>query len=65
MDSTNPQVFISFKNLESNGKPTRDGQLAKEVHDFLAGQGLRVFFSNVSLEKLGVAAYKRAIDSAL
>lgn len=60
-----PQVFVSFKNLNADGKPTRDSELAKEIHDFLSAQGLRVFFSNVSLEKLGVAAYKRAIDGAL
>jgi hypothetical protein len=65
MSTTPPQAFISFKNLDSDGKPTRDSQLAQEVHDFLVNQGVRVFFSNVSLEQLGVAAYKRAIDSAL
>ena len=65
MNPPDPQAFISFKNLDPNGKPTRDSQLAQEVHDFLVAQGLRVFFSNVSLEKLGVAAYKKAIDSAL
>lgn len=65
MSSESPQVFISFKNLDSNGNPTRDSRLAQEVHDFLVAQGLRVFFSNVSLEKLGIAAYKRAIDGAL
>jgi len=60
-----PEVFISFKNLGPDGRPTRDSELAKEIYDFLSTQGLRVFFSNVSLETLGVAAYKRAIDSAL
>lgn len=60
-----PEVFISFKNLDPDGKPTRDSELAKDIYDFLSAQGLRVFFSNVSLEKLGVAAYKKAIDSAL
>lgn len=65
MNPNEPQVFISFKNLDTNGKPTRDSQLAKEVYKFLAGQGLRVFFSNVSLEKLGIAAYTKAIDDAL
>lgn len=61
----NPQVFISFKNLDSDGKPTRDSELANEIHDFFVSQGLRVFFSNISLEKLGTAAYQRAIDTAL
>lgn len=58
-------VFLSHKNLDSGGQPTRDAALAREVHDHLAGQGLRVFLSAVSLEKLGAASYKKAIDEAL
>jgi hypothetical protein len=58
-------VFISFKNLDENGKPTQDSVLAKEVYEYLASRGLRVFFSNASLEKLGVSSYKKAIDDAL
>ncbi|MBL8830389.1 MAG: toll/interleukin-1 receptor domain-containing protein [Planctomycetaceae bacterium] len=58
-------VFISFKNLDRSGKPTRDSVLAREVFDRLSSRGFRVFFSPVSLEKLGVSAYKAAIDKAL
>ena len=58
-------VFISFKNLDKSGKPTRDSVLAREVFDGLSGRSFRVFFSPVSLEKLGVSAYKAAIDKAL
>jgi hypothetical protein len=58
-------VFLSHKNLDGGGQPTRDAVLAREVHDHLVGQGLRVFLSAVSLEKLGVAAYKKTIDDAL
>lgn len=62
---THPEVFISFKNLDADGTPTRDSELAREIHDFLAAQGIDVFCSNVSLEKVGVAAFKKAIDEAL
>jgi hypothetical protein len=62
---TEYDVFLSHKNLDGGGQPTRDAALAMEIHDHLAGQGLRVFLSAVSLEKLGVAAYKKAIDEAL
>jgi len=58
-------VYISFKNLDEYGKPTRDSVLARQVYDDLSGRGLRVFFSPVSLEKLGISAYKAAIDKAL
>jgi TIR domain len=58
-------VFLSHKNLEVNGQPSRDAALAQELYDHLSGQGLRVFLSSVSLELLGVAAYKKAIDDAL
>lgn len=60
-----PRVFISFKHLEKGGRLSRDSKLANEVHDFLVQRGLEVFFSSVSLERMGVAAYKQAIDDAL
>ena len=58
-------VFVSHKNLDSSRERSRDAVLAQEVYDHLARQGLRVFLSLVSLEELGVAAYKKAIDDAL
>lgn len=58
-------VFISFKNLKADGTPTRDSELATEVYEFLSKQGLSVFLSKVSLERLGIDQYKKAIDDAL
>jgi hypothetical protein len=58
-------VFLSHKNLGAGGRPSRDAALAQEVYDHLSAQGLRVFLSSVTLEQLGVAAYKKAIDDAL
>jgi hypothetical protein len=63
--SSEYDVFLSFKNLGPDGTPTRDASLAKEVFDYLSANGLRVFFSSITLEQLGVAGYKRAIDDAL
>ena len=58
-------VFLSHKNLDAAGRLSPDATLAQELYDHLSGQGLRVFLSSVSLEQLGIAAYKRAIDEAL
>lgn len=58
-------VFLSHKHLDADGQPSRDTVLAREVYEYLSGQGLRVFLSCISLEQLGVAAYKTAIDKAL
>jgi hypothetical protein len=58
-------VFISFKNLAPDGTQTRDSILARIVYTFLTGKHLSVFLSSISLEQLGVSAYKRAIDDAL
>ena len=58
-------VFVSHKNLDPSREQSRDAVLAQEVYDHLVRQGLRVFLSSVSLEELGVAAYKKAIDDAL
>jgi hypothetical protein len=61
----NYDVFLSFKNQGTNGEPTRDCGLAEGVYAFLTSRGLKVFYSNVSLEREGVAAYKKEIDDAL
>src|SRR5215510_11600782 len=58
-------VFISFKNLDEKGVPTRDAALANEVYNFLTSKGLSAFISTVTLESLGVSNYKKAIDEAL
>lgn len=58
-------VFLSFKNLDESGRPTPDRQLALDLFNFLSHRGLRVFFSEVTLEKQGVSAYKQVIDDSL
>ena len=63
--STQYDIFISFKNLLPDGTPTRDSAIAREVYDFLEKKGFSVFLSNVSLERLGISEYKKAIDDAL
>ncbi len=57
--------FISFKNTDAGGERTRDAQLARQIYEYLSGRGLRVFFSEVTLEHLGVSDYKHTIDEAL
>ena len=58
-------LFISFKNSDAKGNPTYDNMLAERLYSFLTNKGLRVFYSNVELEKHGIAQYKKAIDDAL
>lgn len=58
-------VFLSHKNLDASGRASRDASLAQELFDHLSGQGLRVFLSSITLEQLGTATYKKAIDDAL
>jgi len=58
-------IFLSAKNLDEAGNPTPDRKIAHALWEFLTQAGFRVFFSNVSLERMGVAAYTRAIDDAL
>ena len=58
-------IFISFKNTDSDGLETKDVATATELYQQLTAQGLRAFFSNVILQEQGAAAYKNAIESAL
>ncbi|ABB33219.1 hypothetical protein GeomeDRAFT_2936 [Geobacter metallireducens RCH3] len=59
------QVFISFKNSDEQGLPTRDSQLADLLYREFTSRGLDVFYSNLSLPRLGESEYKKCIDDAL
>lgn len=59
------QVFISVKNLDHDGTPTSDSEIARELHTELESRGLTSFLSLVSLEAMGTAEYKGTIDDAL
>lgn len=59
------QVFISVKNLDDDGTPTPDSEIARELHADLQARGLVSFLSLVSLEAMGTAEYKATIDDAL
>ncbi len=59
------QVFISFKHLDGNGNETPDSHHAREIHRYFTDNDISAFLSTVSLEELGIAAYKKAIDDAL
>lgn len=58
-------VFISAKNLDADGRPTKDRKIAFELWEYLEKRGFRVFFSDVSLECMGVSEYTTTIDDAL
>ena len=59
-------VFISYKELnDADGQRTEASVLAQEIYDALTKEGVRVFFSRISLEdKLG-ADYEPYIYAAL
>ncbi len=47
-------VFISFKNKDKDGQLTQDKELAYRIYTFLDSRKLKVFFSEVTLEELGI-----------
>ena len=58
-------VFICYKETDENGQRTRDSQWAQDVYYGLTEQGLKVFFSRITLEdKLG-QQYEPYIYAAL
>lgn len=59
------EVFISYRHAGPEGGVSRDYQIAQEVYSFLSSRGLKVFFSDKTLEGVGTAEYKRTIDDAL
>lgn len=58
-------VFISYKELDSDGKRTRDSVLAQDVYYQLTEHGWRVFFSRISLEDVPGTEYEPYIFAAL
>ena len=58
-------VFICYKETDSNGRRTQDSVLANELYHQLTQEGFKVFFSRITLEdKLGTA-YEPYIFAAL
>jgi len=59
------EVFISFKNTESDGSPSRDVVMAEKLYRDLKERGIKVFFSKYSIDESARADYVDAIDEAL
>lgn len=58
-------IFICYKETDSNGKRTHDSVLAQEIYSNLVGKGYKVFFSRITFEsKLGTM-YEPYIFAAL
>lgn len=58
-------IFICYKETDENGNRTQDSVLAYDLYHLLSKEGLKVFFSRVTLEdKLGTA-YEPYIFAAL
>lgn len=66
MNLNKTQVFISFKNTDSNGNKTLEALKAEEIYSYLTNKmGYTVFMMNESLSSMGVSNYKRIIDESL
>ena len=59
------EVFISFKNLDPCGNPTKDSRIASQLHSALEKAGVRAFFSNVEVQQSADARWGKQIDDAL
>ena len=58
-------VFICYKESDENGQRTIDSTLAQEIYYQLTDQGLRVFFSRITLEDKAGSEYEPYIFAAL
>ncbi len=66
IQNTEPfDVFISYKELDENGKRTKDSVLAQDIYYQLTEQGYRVFFSRITLEDVVGKQYEPYIFAAL
>jgi predicted DNA-binding WGR domain protein len=58
-------VFISFKNSGKDGKSTPDAAAARRVYEALKAEGIKVFFSEEELERIGKGHFTSSIETAL
>ncbi len=58
-------VFICYKESDENGQRTVDSTLAQDIYYQLTDQGLRVFFSRITLEDKVGSEYEPYIFAAL
>ena len=58
-------VFICYKESDENGNRTVDSVLAQEIYDNLSKEGIKVFFSRISLEDKIGENYEPYIFNAL
>lgn len=58
-------VFICYKESDTNGDRTRDSLLAQDIYYQLTEQGRKVFFARITLEDVAGAQYEPYIFAAL
>lgn len=58
-------IFISYKETDSNGSRTEDSVRAQRLYDLLTEAGYKVFFSRITLEDKAGTEYEPYIYSAL
>lgn len=58
-------VFISFKNTDSNGKRTQDSFMAEELYYALKEKNINAFYSNISIPESGEFEFGDMIDTAI
>lgn len=58
-------VFICYKETDGTGARTQDSVYAQKIYDALSHEGLRVFFSRITLEDKIGTAYEPYIYAAL
>lgn len=58
-------IFISYKETDSNGNRTKDSVVAQELYEKLVAAGYKVFFSRITLEDKIGSEYEPYIYAAL
>lgn len=61
----NYDIFISYRNCDDNGCPTRDAVMAEALYKALLAKGYSPFFSKYSIDGNGRSDYMTIINNAL
>ena len=61
----NYDIFISFKDRDNNGNPTKDSETVEELAEYLVSKGLKVFYTKDRVDILGADTLSDEAEQAL
>ena len=63
--SKNYDIFISFKDRDNSGNPTKDSEIVERLEEYLNSKGLKVFYAKDRVDAIGADELSAETERAL